>query len=65
MLKAIFAMLAAFVILTTPAVHAAVLVAVAPPTQAVILGSSLEVSVDVSGLGNGTALGAFDINVFN
>src|SRR5690348_10021540 len=34
-----------------------------PATQTVIRGSSVSVGLEISGLGNGTALGVFDLNI--
>ena len=36
---------------------------ISPPSQTAVLGSQVSVNVDIAGLGNGTALGAYDINV--
>lgn len=43
--------------------HAAVILSIDPSSQNVPLGTPANVNIDISGLGNGTALGTYDINL--
>lgn len=43
--------------------HASVILSVDPSSQTVPLGTPASFNVDISGLGNGTALGTYDINL--
>ena len=43
--------------------HASIILSVSPASQSVTLGSPVSFDVDISGLGNGTALGTYDINL--
>lgn len=43
--------------------HASIILSVSPASQSVTLGSPVSFDVNISGLGNGTALGTYDINL--
>lgn len=43
--------------------HANVILSITPATQNVSVGSPVSIAIDISGLGSGTALGGYDLNI--
>jgi hypothetical protein len=56
-------LLAALAIVTVSAVKGDIILSLAPSSQTVAVGAPLTVNLNVSGLGSGTALGTYDLNL--
>jgi len=63
MQKVLLSLASLYLLAFAAATPASVIVSIVPDTQTIGLGSPIEVAIRIAGLGNGTALGAYDLNV--